>query len=90
MDNELKREIDALDEQLEKEFRYFDEIDKKTDWKKSMETFHESFASDLRGSMGKDIHSVINGEKRVKLSLKMRIKNILSKVFGGERNGDQI
>lgn len=68
MNSEIKREIDALKEDIKRN----DNV---------LEIERERIAEQLKGSMGKDIRDVMDGKIVVKLSFKERLRNFLLRIF---------
>ncbi len=68
MNSEIKREIEALKEDIKRN----DNV---------LEIERERIAEQLKGSMGKDIRDVMNGKIVVKLSFKERLRNFLLRIF---------
>ena len=68
MNSEIKREIEALKEDIKRN----DNV---------LEIERERIDEQLKGSMGKDIRDVMNGKIVVKLSFKERLRNFLLRIF---------
>ena len=81
MENDIKKELEALDGYVDEFWRSQDKLDERVDLESITNHHKESFAEMLKGELGEDIKNVTSGKIKVKLPIKHRIKNWFKRFF---------
>ena len=81
MDKQLEKELESYDFETEQYWQQIDKEDSMKDWNKITLEFKNYYADMLRGELGEDIKKVTNGELKVKLPWKIKLRRIIERIF---------
>lgn len=81
MDDNIKKELEMLDEASENYWKEIDNNDKYIDWSKQAENYKHNYANLLLGDLGNDIKNVTLGKEKVRLPFKVKVRRWLEQFF---------